>query len=407
MICRSCGSDRLTEVIDLGEHRLPDFVTPEQYDTMDLTPWPLALVTCQVCTLLQLNETTPRGKLYHDRYGFRSGTNEAIRADLDSIVKYALSVRQHPRRWLDIACNDGTLLSRVPKDVHRTGIDPVHAIARDARRNGHADRVIYNYFGAHYFQPREFDVITSVSMFYDLDDPNQFVHEVKQCLAPGGVWVIQQNYAGDMLRKNAIDNVCHEHVTYFSLIPLMILLERHGLEINDVTFSSVNGGCIRTLVSKIGDRPVSSSVSDACQRETIQGFDRPEVWQAWGRSVRTELALTRDFLERAKERGEKVYLYGASTRGGTILQMIDVGPDLLPFAVERSPAKVDKIMSATGIPIISEEQMRADRPDALLISPWFFKSVFLHREREYLTTGGRMIFPLPQFEIVSRTVSST
>jgi SAM-dependent methyltransferase len=402
VICRSCGSARLTDVIDLGQHRLPDFVTPEQYATMDLTPWPLKLVTCLDCTLLQLDETTPRSALYHDRYGFRSGTNEAIRADLESVVKYAMTVKAHPRRWLDIACNDGTLLSHVPTDVQRTGIDPVHAIARDARRDGHADRVIYNYFGAHYFQPGEFDVITSVSMFYDLDDPNQFVHEVAQCLASGGAWVIQQNYAGDMLTKNAIDNVCHEHVTYFALIPLMVLLERHGLEVNDVTFSSVNGGCIRTLVSRIGDRPVSASVAEACQLEAKRGLHRPEVWQAWGRSVREELALTLGFLERAKERGEKVYLYGASTRGGTILQMIGAGPDLLPYAVERSPAKVGKIMSATGIPIISEEAMRHDRPEALLISPWFFRSVFLRREIEYLSAGGRMIFPLPHFEIVGK-----
>lgn len=402
MICRSCGSERLTDVIDLGEHRLPDFVTPEQHATMDLTPWPLKLVTCLDCTLLQLDQTTPRSALYHERYGFRSGTNEAIRADLESVVKYALAVKQHPRRWLDIACNDGTLLSHVPTDVQRTGIDPVHAIARDARRDGHADRVIYNYFGAHYFQPGEFDVITSVSMFYDLDDPNQFVHEVKQCLATGGVWVIQQNYAGDMLAKNAIDNVCHEHVTYFALIPLMVLLERNGLEVNDVTFSSVNGGCIRTLVSRIGDRPISASVAEACQLEAKRGLHRPSVWQAWGRSVREELALTLGVLQRAKERGERVYLYGASTRGGTILQMIGAGPDLLPYAVERSPAKVGKIMSATGIPIISEEAMRHDRPEALLISPWFFRSVFLRRELDYLSGGGRMIFPLPHFEIVGK-----
>lgn len=402
MICRSCGSGDLTEVIDLGEHRLPDFVTPEQYEIHDLTPYPLSLVICSECTLLQLAETTPRVKLYHDRYGFRSGTNEAIRRDLADVVHYALKVHPRPRRWLDIACNDGTLLGNVPTDVHRTGIDPVDVIARDARRDSKADRVVYGYFGARYFQPGEFDVITSVSMFYDLDDPNQFVQEVKQCLAPGGVWIIQQNYAGDMIRKNAVDNVCHEHVTYFALLPLVMLLERHGLEVNDVTFSSVNGGCIRTMVSRIGERPVSASVQEAYERETVQGLHRPEVWSAWGKRVRHELQQTRALLENIKHTGQSVYLYGASTRGGTILQMIGAGPDLLPYAVERSPAKVGKIMSATGIPIIGEEQMRRDHPDFLLISPWFFRSVFLRREIDYLSSGGRMIFPLPYFEIVGK-----
>lgn len=403
-VCRSCGSLHLVDVIDLGQHRLPDFPAPEDYRP-DAETFPLQLKICLDCTLLQLGESTPREKLYHDRYGFRSGTNEAIRHDLESIVADALIMKPNGeiKNWLDIACNDGTLLSFVPRHIRRTGIDPVHVIAQDARRSGAADRVIYDYFNPRFFRPYEFDVITSVSMFYDLDDPNRFVHGVEQCLAPGGVWIIQQNYAGDMLRKNAIDNVCHEHVTYFALLPLMILLERHGLEINNVTFSSVNGGCIRTVVSRIGDRPQSASVQDVYQQEVVRGLHRPEVWMSWGRSVRQELDLTRGFLERAKERGESIYLYGASTRGGTILQMIDAGPEVLPYAVERSPAKVGKIMSATGIPIISEEAMRHDRPDGLLVSPWFFRTVFLGREAEYLRKGGRMIFPLPHFEIFRRT----
>lgn len=400
MNCRSCGSDHITEVLDLGRHRLPDFVEPDRYDP-DAETFPLKLVICLDCTLLQLEETTPRAKLYHDRYGFRSGTNEAIRRDLESIVADVRAMKPTIKTWLDIACNDGTLLSYVPSDVHRTGIDPVTAIAQEARRQDRADRVIYNYFSAHYFRPREFDVITSVSMFYDIDDPNQFVHEVARCLAPGGVWVIQQNYAGDMLKSNAVDNICHEHVTYFALLPLMILLERHGLEINNVTSSPVNGGCIRTFVSRIGDRPVSASVQDMYQHEVIRGLHRPEVWRDWGKSVCQELRLTRNWLEKTREQGQKVYLYGASTRGGTILQMIDAGPDLLPYAVERSPAKVGKIMSATGIPIISEQAMRNDRPDYLLVSPWFFRSVFLRREIDYLSNGGQMAFPLPHFEIVA------
>lgn len=401
MKCRSCGSDHITKVVDLGFHRLADFPAPEDYQP-DAERFPLKLMICLDCTLVQLEETTSRAKLYHERYGFRSGTNEAIRNDLQSIVADAMMIKSDIRRWLDIACNDGTLLGFVPRSIHRTGIDPVHTIAQEARRFDRADRVVYNYFSPVYFQPGEFDVITSVSVFYDLDDPNQFVHGVKQCLAPGGVWIIQQNYAGDMLTSNAIDNVCHEHVTYFALLPLMVLLERHGLEINNVTFSSVNGGCIRTVVSRIGERPVSASVQDAYEREVLRGLHRADVWQRWGEQVKRELSLTRNFLLKAKEQGQTVYLYGASTRGGTILQMLDAGPELLPYAVERSPAKVGKIMSSTGIPIISEEAMRNDHPDFLLVSPWFFKSVFVRREWDYLSTGGRMIFPLSQFEIVGK-----
>jgi NDP-4-keto-2,6-dideoxyhexose 3-C-methyltransferase len=400
-VCRSCGSLHLVDVLDLGYQRLSDFIEPGQ-----LVPeqHELKLVICLDCTLVQLSKTTPRGKLYHERYGFRSGTNEAVRADLEDVVKYARSfgVQSTSPRWLDIACNDGTLLSFVPDTYHRTGIDPVAAIAREARTRG-ANRVIYDYFDSRFFAPHEFDVITSVSMFYDLDKVNTFVDQVERVLAPGGVWVIQQNYAGDMISKNAVDNICHEHVTYFALLPLMILMERHGLEINDVVFSDVNGGCIRTAVSRIGDRPQSASVQATYEREVTRGLHRPELWMGWGRSVREELELTRKFLHRARDRGESVYLYGASTRGGTFLQMINAGPELLPFAVERSPAKVGKIMGSTGIEIIDESRMRAVHPDYLLVSPWFFRDVFVEREAEYLAKGGKLVFPLPHFEIVGRS----
>jgi SAM-dependent methyltransferase len=395
-ICRSCNGT-CTEVLNLGDHRLSDFVEPVQMG--GITAFPLRMVICNDCSLLQLADTTPRNLLYHDRYGFRSGTNEAIRADLADVVQYALAESTGTvGNWLDIACNDGTLLSFVPKDVQTWCIDPVMAIVRDAVK--HADVTIGDYFRPSYFDHERFNVITSVSMFYDLDDPNEFVAGVAGVLASDGIWVIQQNYAADMLARNAVDNICHEHVTYFSVESLLPLLERHGLEINDVTYSDVNGGCFRVLVTHHGNRAINSSVGEALANEGKRKLARPETWQAWGRAVVDELSLTRKALLRAKERGERVFLYGASTRGGTFLQMIDAGPDLLPYAVERNPDKFGKIMASTGIPIISEQSMRDDPPDALLVSPWFFREVFLNREATYLDGGGVMIFPLPHFEIV-------
>lgn len=391
--CRSCAGP-LTRVLDLGNHYLPDFVAP---GTSRGHRYPLDMAVCDTCSLLQLTDTVNRDLLYHDRYGFRSGTNEAIRNDLADIVGYASAAVPDAGAWLDIACNDGTLLSYVPRPIRRVGCDPVIPLATEAARI--ADTVISDYFRPYYFSD-QFDVITSVSMFYDLDDPNDFVSGVARVLHPTGAWVIQQNYAADMLANNAVDNICHEHVTYFSVTSLLSLLLRHGLEVNDVTYSDVNGGCVRTLVSHFGARPVLASVADAIRREGTAKLARPETWRAWGNAVKEELQLTRDFLVRAKEDGKRVYLYGASTRGGTFLQMIGAGPDLLPYAVERNLDKVGKIMASTGIPIIAESTMRSDQPDALLVSPWFFRDVFLDRERFYLTRGGRMVFPLPRFEIV-------
>lgn len=383
----------------MGEHYLPDFIEP---GTLRENPWPLHLVLCRGCSLLQLADTVPRELLYHERYGFKSGVNEAVRADLADVVDWTMKrvpAWSTPRRWLDIACNDGTLLSNVPKSIHRTGIDPLRQFAPEAM--GSADVVLSDFFSPEYFAPRTFDVITSVSMFYDLDDPNEFVAGVKEVLADDGIWVIQQNYALDLLRKNAIDNVCHEHVTYFSVRSMAELLGQHGLEINDVAYSDVNGGCFRTLVTRAGKRPVRPSVKQALENEASAGLGDREILATWAASVARELEHTRKFVESLANEGLETWVYGASTRGGTILQMLKLGPEQLRYAVERQPAKVGKVMAATGIPIISEEQMRADPPAALLVGPWFFRGVFTDREQGFLEAGGMMIYPLPHFEAVT------
>ena len=396
--CCSCGHVTAA-VLDLGSHIPADFTEP---GTPVPEAYPLRLMLCGDCTLLQLDDLTPRSELYHERYGFKSGVNEAVRADLAGVVSYALAEVPHPARWLDIACNDGTLLAEVPEGTYRAGIDPVtrYSPFREGAERV-TDRLVSDFFSPSHFRPGEFDVITSVSMFYDLADPGEFAAGVASVLGTHGIWVIQQNYAADMIRLNAIDNIVHEHVTYFSVTSLLPLLARCGLEINDVAYSTVNGGCFRVMASHRGRRSVNGSVSEALETERAMGLGDALTWARWGREARLELARTREWLAAAKAAGERVYLYGASTRVGTILQMLGAGPDLIPYAVDRNPAKAGKVMAAAGIPVITEEEMRADPPGYLLVSPWFFRPVFLEREKAYLAAGGRFVFPLPKFEIVT------
>ncbi|RJL20686.1 class I SAM-dependent methyltransferase [Bailinhaonella thermotolerans] len=401
MHCRSCRAADLTEVLDLGEQYLSDF----RDDDLRPPRRPLVLMLCRRCGLAQLRDTTPPELLYHDRYGFRSGVNEAIREDLRSVAAHALRACPGARRWLDIACNDGTLLSFVPGRIHRAGIDPVAAFAPESRR--HADRVVVDFFDPARFAPgpagepyETFDVITSVSMFYDLDDPNEFVAGVARLLAPGGVWVIQQNYALSMVELGAVDNVCHEHVTYWSLATLEDLLRRHGLEVNDVLVSGVNGGSFRTLVSRRGTRPVAASVAAQRRREAPARLGEAETWRAFAARARRAFAALRRLIDEINAAGQRCYIYGASTRGGTIWQAAGLTVEDLPYAVERQPAKIGRKIASIGVPIISEERARADRPEYMLVSPWFFREVFVEREREYLESGGRLIFPLPDLEIV-------
>ncbi|TDC61123.1 methyltransferase domain-containing protein [Micromonospora sp. KC207] len=401
MKCRSCQSVDLIEVLDLGNQYLSDF----RYDDVRPPQWPLALLLCGQCGLVQLRETTPRELMYHDRYGFRSGTNEAIQSDLRNIVDHALSIHPRAQKWLDIACNDGTLLSFVPSKVHRVGVDPVATFEPESRQ--HADRIVVDYFNSERFtsagddrQYEHFNVITSVSMFYDIDDPNEFVADVAKVLAPDGIWLIQQNYALAMLELGAVDNVCHEHITYWSLTALECLLHRHEMEVNDVQLSDVNGGSFRTVVSRRGSRPVSPSVSSQRQREAQHRLHEPDAWRRFSSRALQAFDELRQLVYDINSRGERCYIYGASTRGGTIWQAAGLTVKDLPFAVERQAAKVGRKIASIGVPIISEEQARAEHPEYMIVAPWFFRDLFIEREHDYLKNGGRLIFPLPDLEIV-------
>ena len=398
--CRSCGSGDLTEVLDLGDQRLSDF----RDDGGTSPSYPLTLLLCLSCRLPQLSHTVPPTELYHPRYSFRSGVNETVVADLASVAAYAYAharVRADRRgrgRWLDVASNDGTLLSFVPRELHRTGIDPLEQLADEARR--HADRVVVDLFDPDHFRDDEFDVITAVSVFYDVDDLDAFVTGVERVLAPDGAWVIQQNYLPAMLENNSVDNISHEHLTYHSLGTLTPLLARHGLEVTDAATSTVNGGCLRTLVTRAGARPVSSSVATLAAAEEARRLGDPATYRRFADRTRAVLDDLREVVSAVTDAGRTVFVYGASTRGGTLWQAAGLTSRDLPYVVDRNPAKVGRVMTALGSPIISEDAARRDPPDYLLVGPWWLRDSFLARERRFTENGGRFIFPLPEVEVV-------
>lgn len=390
--CRSCDSPDLTELVDFGDHFLSDF-----RDDDTLPPkYPLVLVICDGCKLVQLRHTVPSSDMYHERYGFKSGISESIKNDLKEVVEQALEVKPDTANWLDIASNDGTLLSHVPNELYRVGVDPVGFLCEEAKQ--YADRIVNEFFSSEHMD-RTFDVITSVSMFYDLDDPNQFVSDVEWTLADKGVWVIQQNYLLTTLELNAIDNVCHEHLEYYSLMSLEALLERHGLEVFKCSTSMINGGSIRTFVARKGDFPIDGSVQDQRDAEWNAELDSIDAYKSFAAGVAKNIADLMDFVDNASANGSSIYIYAASTRGATIWQAAGFGPEQITAAVERNPAKVGKMFSAINVPIISEEQARAEKPDYMLIGPWFFANQILEREQELLEAGTKAIIPLPELVI--------
>jgi len=396
--CRACGGERLTEFLDLGKQYLSDF----REDKEKTPAYPLVAVLCDGCKLVQLKHTTPQHEMYHDRYGFKSGVSGSIKKDLDDIVTHAYQYKNDPKTWLDIASNDGTLLSYVPLDVYRVGVDPVGFLCEEAKQ--HADVIVNDYFTSDAIEDGfAFDVITSISCFYDMPDPSKFVQDVKEVLADNGVWVIQQNYLLTTMELNAVDNFCHEHLEYYTLLSLENLLERFGLEVNEVTLSMVNGGSIRTIVSRKGMFPVDESVE--AQRIAEREFEvhtlRP--YKEFAENVMGELNKLRNMVIGWNAEGKKVAILAASTRGATIWQSAALDDRYISYAVERNPAKVGKYFSAIGVPIVSEEEFRILNPDYAIIGPWFFGlPEIADRERGYVMAGGSLVLPLPKVEILDK-----
>ncbi len=264
---------------------------------------------------------------------------------------------------VDIGCNDGTLLRAYkPSKLQLVGFEPATNLVEDAKKG--TDYVFNDYFAFDLFRKKfahsKAKIVTSIAMFYDLDDPAGFVIDVSKILDPHGIWVIQQNYLPMMLEQNGFDNIGHEHLTYYSLRTLSLLLAKSDLEIFDVETNDVNGGSFRTYISHKDRFPVNMSVSRLKDYENKLFSRTPSIYKEFEKNVRRVSLQLRRFVAKEVEDGKRVYVYGASTRGNTILQYCKLDHDLIEKATDANPEKWGRTTPGTGIPIVSKDEARRD-----------------------------------------------
>ena len=398
--CRSCNSSNLIEIISLGNQYLSDFVKVNRKPKA----FPLKLMLCKKCFLVQLESTTPQKYLYTERYGYKSGINQTMQDELAEIAQKALKrIKKIDKNTtvVDIGANDGTLLKNYPKNIYRIAVEPIAKFAKESKK--YSNKVINDFFNyAAYHKSlgdRKADIVTAISCFYDMEQPNKFIEEVKKIMKEDGVFIIQQNYLVGMLKQNAFDNIVHEHLEYYSLLSLNNLLGKHDLEVFDLEERKLNGGSFRTYISFKGKRRKTKAVEKLEKYEKRLKLNNKKIYLDFAKRISANKKRLLDFIIKQNKKGKLVYLYGASTRGNTLLQYFELDNKLVKKAVERNPEKWGKIIASVGIPIISEAQARKDKPDYMLVLPWFFKQEFLKREKRYLQSGGHFIFPLPKLEI--------
>ncbi len=252
------------------------------------------------------------------------------------------------------------------------------------------------------FPNKKAKIVTSIAMFYDLENPKSFVNDVKKILDDNGVWVIQMNYLMSMLELNAFDNIVHEHLEYYSLSSLENLLKMYNLEVFEIEINKINGGSIRTYIKHKDCKKFSKSkkISEILDKERKMGLDEIEPYHQFAERIKELKKKTYDFIKDEVSKGKTIYIYGASTRGNTLLQFYNLDHRLIKAAADRNPMKWGKEIVGAGIPIISEEQARKEKPDYFLVLPWYFIDEFKKRESDYLKNGGKFIVPLPEFQII-------
>jgi NDP-4-keto-2,6-dideoxyhexose 3-C-methyltransferase len=407
--CRTC-SRQLFSVLNLGEMSLPWFPAGDE----PVPTAPLHLCVCDGCALVQLSDTVDPALLYK-QYWYRSGINEAMRAELTSVVQAALlDVSVFPQDLvIDIGANDGYLLSQYPKqrahwEATRVGFEP----AQNLREHCAAacEVLVPNFFPpVRDMLPGVFNrakIITAIAMFNHVDDPRRFVQAINGCLHEDGVWIVQFQDLGQQVEATAVDNICHEHVTYWSLASFVWFLERAApeLHVTHVERRLINGGSLRIHVRRISF-PVDETVEDLLQEEAHSvGWQALErfAWQA--AETKRQIFAAVDAAHRA---GQTIDLYGASTKANTLLQYCGLGPTHIRQAWERNTEKFGR-RTATGIPIVGEEVGRyEDPPDLLLAGIWQFRATILEREHAFLTAGGGILFPLPEVDLVRGDAPAT
>ena len=400
--CRVCGSYDLTPLFSLGKQYVSDFPKSGEIPKNKV---PIDLEQCNSCSLVQAKHTAPQDFMYSRFYWYRSGVTETMRTALRYVASRAEGYLEPSNIILDIGSNDGTLL-RSYKDkelYYRVGVEPATNLKEEGSQD--IDCFINDFWSYDAYAQDMFGkakVVTALGMFYDLEDPNQFIGDIAKVLHKDGVFIAQLMCLQDTLEKYDVGNFAHEHLEFYTLESLEYLYRQHGLEIFDIERNEVNGGSYLIFA---GHQWVESFTPEAGVRiQSIREDERKlrdhNTFAQFRRTIEANRANVLDLFHSLKKQGKSVWVYGASTKGNVLLQYYGLDASLITGAVERSPEKYGRVTVGTNIPIYDEEYARSQNPDYFLVLPYAFIDEFVEREQAFRRRGGRFIVPLPELRVI-------
>lgn len=402
--CRSCDSENLEQVMDLGSQYLTG-VFPKKKNSK-VSKGRLSLSLCENCKLLQLENSFNHKEMYGENYGYMSSLNQSMSNHLKN---KALNLKKIIKLntddiVIDIGSNDGTFLSYFEKKFQLIGVDPT---IKKFKKNYRKDiKTVSDFFSFNnirkYLKKKRAKLITSIACFYDLPNPIKFVEDVYQSLDDNGVWHFEQSYMPSMIKNMSYDTICHEHLEYYSLKSVKYILDKVGFKINNIELNSINGGSFALTVSKRKSSHVLNSkiINWLLAKEELFKFNNAETIKEFSINAKKQKILLRNLIDNLLDMNKKVLGYGASTKGNVILQYCNINSSKIPYIGDVNTFKYNKFTPGTNIKIISEKKLKSLKPDYLLVLPWHFRDFLINKEKKFLNSGGHFIFPLPDIEII-------
>ena len=395
--CLLCKNNKLRSLFDLGNLYVSNFV--KKKDIYKGTKSKLNLLYCNKCTLIQLSHLAPQEIMYRRFYWYKSGVTKTMREGLKELFHDCVKEAKLKRNdvVLDIGANDGTLLRYFKKRKFKTiGCEPANNLKNELKKN--CNYVIDNFWSKKALfkildkkKVKKPKLITAIGMFYDLEDPNKFIKDAADSLDENGIFVAQLMSFKSMIDKNDLGNICHEHIEFYSFKSIKYLFEKNGLEIFKISSNDINGGSHRFYCRKFNKGSIK------LPNENVIKMMKEFVYR-----VKKNKMTTLSFIKKQIKKNKKIFLYGASTKGNTVLQYYGLNKRIIPYAAERTPFKWGKYTIGTGIKIISEKEAKKLKPDFFFVTPWGFIKEFIKREKNWLNKGGKFILPFPRMKIIGK-----
>ncbi|MDC2976313.1 class I SAM-dependent methyltransferase [Candidatus Pelagibacter sp.] len=405
MKCIKCDNKKLDKIVDIGNQVISSlfYKKPE----FNLKKYSLDLFECSECKLVQLKELAPLNKMYGTTYGYRTSLSPLMIKHMR--IKFLKILKnkgvKKKSNILDIGCNDGTFLNFFGKKgfANLYGIDPS---AKKFIEFHHKNiKLANNFFSLNNvyknFDKISFDLITSFAMFYDISKPNAFCNEIRKLLSKNGIWILELSYWPSLIENMTYDQICHEHIAYYSLTVFKKLVEKNGLKIIDFSFNEINGGSIEIICSKKLSKHKVNNKKINKQIEYEKKINR-ETYDNLNLRISNTSKTLLEFLQNIKKSKKTLIGYGAATKGNIVLNQIKANRDIIPYIADANPEKFNKYTPGTNIKIISKNKMRKMKPDYLLVLIWSFRSEVIKQEINYIKKGGKLIFHLPTLHIIDK-----